>query len=112
MDGMSGSFNAWYDADVEKHAFAYSEITGYGITSLLFLNNMQRDPILLERAITAGNWLVDSALDRKTGGIMCRLESGHDRFLQRVCTFDNGMCLNGLVNLFRATGDERYLNAG
>jgi hypothetical protein len=110
ISGLSGSFNAWFDADAQRHAFAYSEITGYGITSLLYLNHVQRDPIRIERAIIAGDWLADRAMDHETGGILCRLESGRDHFVQRVCTFDNGMCLNGLVNLFRATGDKRYLN--
>jgi uncharacterized protein YyaL (SSP411 family) len=107
-----GSFNAWYDAGIEEHAFAYSEITGYGITLLLFLNKIQPDPILVQRAVVAGNWLIDRATEKQTGGVLCRLESRQDTFVQRLCAFDNGMCLNGLVNLFKTTGDTRYLNAG
>ena len=109
---LFGSFNAWYDTDIEKHAFAYSEATGYGITSLLFLDKVEEDQVLLQQATAAGDWLANQAVENETGGVLCRMAHGQDDFVQRVCTFDNGMCLNALVNLFKATNNERYLNVG
>ena len=41
-----GGFNAWYDLGANEYSYVYSEITGYGITTLLFLNKFYKNGFL------------------------------------------------------------------
>ena len=50
-----GSFNSWYESDQEKYSYIYPEITGYGITTLIFLNHMKK-------AKLAADWIINTAM--------------------------------------------------
>lgn len=104
-----GSFRAWYDMEGKDYSFAYSEITGYAITTLLFLNKINPDKLLVERAKLASDWLIGCAYDNINGGFRCRYYPNNNAFFPWLCSFDNGICLNGLVNLYRYTSNEKYL---
>jgi len=54
---IDGGFNSWFDMKNKNYPFIYSEITGYGISTLLFLNKMQPNKIFVERAKLAAEWL-------------------------------------------------------
>jgi len=103
-----GSFNAWYDTLNKKFSFAYSEITGYGISALLFLNKIENKDIFVERAKLGVDWLMNKAFDDQ-GGVLCRYNLDENKFSDRICTFDNAMCLNALVNVYDLTKEEKYL---
>lgn len=103
-----GGFNAWYDPAKKQYPFIYSEITGYGISTLLYLNEIQPDPKLLAKAQTAANWLMNKAYI-KNKSILCRFYYETQKFAPRLCTFDAGMCLKALVNLYRQTHKRTYL---
>lgn len=107
-----GSFNSWFDIKNNKFSFAYSEITGYGITTLLYLYSLSegKSNILLDRAKIAADWLMKKAFNQEVGGIRCRYDFDLKKFSERICSFDNAMCLNAFVNLFKQTGDKKYLN--
>jgi uncharacterized protein YyaL (SSP411 family) len=104
-----GSFNAWYDERSKKYSFAFSEITGYGISTLLYLNNLRSDRLLIDRARLAADWLLLTTWDSKYGGFQCRYDRSTHVFNKRVCSFDAGTCLAGLVNLYRETKEAKYL---
>jgi uncharacterized protein YyaL (SSP411 family) len=106
-----GAFNAWYDGDSKRYSYAFSEITGYGISTLLYLNNLKPEPLLIERARLAADWLMRTAWDSKYGGFQCRYDHLTGSFNNRVCSFDAGMCLPALVNLYRGTKENRYLES-
>ena len=42
---VDGAFNSWFDTNKNDYYYAYSEITGYGITTLLFLDRYFDNPI-------------------------------------------------------------------
>ena len=105
-----GGFNAWYDTTNKKFSFVYSEITGYGINILLFLNKIKPNNIFINRARKAADWLINTAFEPSVGGILCRFDYDSNKFTKKVCTFDNGICLNSLVNLYRITNDRKYLD--
>jgi len=108
-----GSINAWFDPELNKYSFAYSEITGYGITTLIFLNKVFHDPKLVERAVLAADWLQSSSTHNKIGGYRCRFDLEKKEFSPaNVCSFDNAMCLNGFVNLYKETKKSKYLDEG
>ena len=106
---MYGGVHAWYDLPKAAFSFLYTEITGYAVTTLLYLHHLHPDPVYLERARDAAEWLLTHARDPQAGILRCRFDT--TGWAQHACAFDNGMCLNGLVNMFRCTGETRYLAA-
>ncbi len=102
----NGSFNSWYDIDKGAHAFMYSEITGYGITTLLYLYDITHNEVFLERAKLAGDWLLNQAL-HDCGGVIVKIH--HDgQPDNNIFSFDNGMVLFGLTNLARVSKINKY----
>ncbi len=103
-----GGFNAWYDPVTKQYPFIYSEITGYGISALLYLNTIKPYKVLVERAHTAAKWLKQRAF-YKTKSVLCRYYYSTQLFTPRLCTFDAGMCLKALTSLYRQTHKKAYL---
>jgi uncharacterized protein YyaL (SSP411 family) len=109
-----GGFNAWYDIKDDNYSFVYSEITGYGITTLLYINKFFEGNYL-DRAREAAQWLERKAL-HPCGGVKTRYylkalkESENYSFeSENIYAFDNGMVLYGLINLYKIFRDEKYL---
>jgi hypothetical protein len=106
---MHGGVHAWYDRTKASFSFFYTEITGYTMTTLLYLYHLHSDPVYLERAKDAAEWLLTRAREPQTGVLRCRFH--RTGWEQHACAFDNGMCVNALVNVVRCTGERRYLTA-
>lgn len=108
----NGGFNSWYDIDKRTYPFIYSEITGYGITTLLYMNKNSKEEILIDRTKLAADWLITNAYG-KCGGIKTRYFLDDKSFRnQEMYVFDAGMILYGIVNLFKVTKIPKYLDAG
>ncbi|MBU2633737.1 MAG: glycoside hydrolase family 88 protein [Nanoarchaeota archaeon] len=108
-----GAFNSWFDINKKNYPYAYSEITGYGITLLIFLYNLIKEEILLERANLATDWLINKA-KHNSGGILTRHFYDKANFMgsfenEEIFAFDCGMVLNGVTNLYNITKDEKHL---
>lgn len=113
---IHGAFHAWFDPDTARFRYMYPEITGYGITTLLYLDSLRRDAQLLPRACLAGNWMLQHALDAASGGVpppdYYERRNRDDRFLPNrhfLMTFDSGMVLCGLALLYERTKHSLYL---
>jgi len=107
-----GAFNSWYDDELGGFAFAYPEITGYGITLLTYLYNLEKEEIYLQKAKIAANWILDKVIDSDGGCFSCfPYFEKYNKNKGVKYLFDSGIILNGIVNLYRETNDERYLNA-
>ncbi|MBU1084221.1 MAG: glycoside hydrolase family 88 protein, partial [Candidatus Omnitrophica bacterium] len=114
-DGKNqGGFNSWFDVGSGGYPYVYSEITGYGITTLLYLK-LFFDGQFLDRARYAADWLIKNAVS-ENGGVRTRdyqqdmyeseaysFESGN------IYTFDSGMVLYGMISLYRDCKDNKYL---
>ncbi len=113
---FDGGFNSWFDIKNKKYEYVYSEITGYGITTLLYINQKDSMQIALEKAKLSANWLIGNAID-KDGGVKTRLyydlemeKESPNSFTNRTqYTFDTGMALYGLINLYKITKKESYV---
>lgn len=112
---VKGGFNSWYDVNNENYFYTYSEITGYAITNFIFLHERESKNIYLLRAILAAEWLLDKA-SHKSGGVKTRyfLDNKNTNELYDfangvVHSFDNGIVLNGLMDIYEATKEGRYL---
>ncbi len=106
----AGGFYAWFSSMDRTYSYLYSEITGYAITTLLFLDRvlpyMSRDVF----ADYAASWLVDQAWVPDQGGFIAKFFPAQNRVLRQIFTFDTGMILNGLVNLYQETGNSYFLS--
>ncbi len=108
-----GSFNAWYEQDKDRYPFVYSEITGYLITMMCYLWERTRNEIFIERAKSAAEWLLKS-MQEPNGAIRCIYPLDKSQFdfkKDQIYAFDNGIVLNGFVNLYRVCEKEKYLTA-
>lgn len=106
-------FVSWYDSETETMPYVYSEITGYLTTLMCALYDSTQDERFLTSARGAGDWLVRTA-HPTTGGFRCLYPIQSTRFDYKqgqIYTFDSGVILSGLVDLFRATGAASYLAA-
>jgi uncharacterized protein YyaL (SSP411 family) len=115
IQSPQGGVYVWYDLEKEKHSFLYSEITGYAVTALLFLERLYQGSLLLERAELAAAWLQSHAL-HSCGGVRARLyENDRDADImysfsaENIFSFDSGIVLYALVNLYRRTRKPGYL---
>lgn len=108
IQNADGGFNAWYDLKSNSYPYIYSEITGYGITALLYLDS-------ITNAVKAADWIIKHAL-LDSGAVLARKYSdswqgSRDYSFESgdVFSFDTGMVLFGMVNLFKHTGKGKYL---
>lgn len=117
IQSPAGGFFSWYDLDKRAHSYLYSEITGYGITTLLFLYSISGDKVYIKRAEKAADWIIKAAM-HQCGGVRTRLykdDKKADREYSfsgaRIFSFDTGMVLYGMVNIYKVTGKKKYLDA-
>lgn len=108
---VAGAFNSWFDLGTNRHSYVYSEISGYALTMLLYLHNATQEEIYLERAYKVADWLV--ATQRAEGGFETALYHPGTPATKPSAyhTFDVGMVLDGLVNMYALTKVEKYLTA-
>lgn len=111
---INGSYNAWYDSDTGEYSYLYSEITGYFITLMCYFYNISKDNRYLINGENAANWLLNTTYEIN-GAFRCLFTKGrpskYDHKHNEMYSFDNGVIVNGLVNLFRLTKKEKYLAA-
>ena len=91
-----GGVYAWFDKDINSYAFLYSEITGYALTWFTYQYIATNKDVYRVKAEEAFKWLTEQALDKKSGGFLCRHNGNNWRY--QICAFCNGMVLNGLCN--------------
>ena len=78
-------------------------LLGIAISSLI-----QKD-VYLSRAKDASAWLIELALDKKAGGVLCRHDG--ENWREQICAFCNGMVLNGLCNYYKISKDKKVIES-
>jgi len=112
---INGGFGCWYDMERKEYPFVYGEITGYAIKTLLYLYNLKRQSKYLEKAVNAADWLITYMQykgedpNARGGFLWKRFPDGSLSTL--VYSFDTGMCIAALVDLFHTTRKHRYLDS-
>lgn len=112
---LYGSFNNYLDIRKQSCEYAYTEITGYGVELLLDLYKRTKEPKYLEQAKLAGNWILNmqyagTAKDA-TGGYLYCVNLDDLVISNEAYSFDAGICLGGLSDLYDASHDVVYLNS-
>jgi UDP-N-acetylglucosamine 2-epimerase (non-hydrolysing) len=116
-----GSFHAFYNPKRKRYIYVYPESTGYGITTLLYLNRLGPGQLFVDNAKKAGDWLIHQVLQNiKAKGKIKGKGAWTRKFLDKedaevyshnsdIFSFDNGIILNALVNLYHETQQPKYL---
>lgn len=117
IQSAEGGFYSWYDLKNKIHSFIYSEITGYAITTLLFLEKIYKERVYLEQAKAAARWIIKEAMC-PCGAVRTRLYKEDEKadktysFCgENIFSFDLGMVLYGMINLYKLTKDNNFLDA-
>ncbi|MBI4982308.1 MAG: glycoside hydrolase family 88 protein [Candidatus Omnitrophica bacterium] len=117
IQSEQGGVHSWFDLNSKEYAYIYSEITGYAITTFLFLHKIYKQDIYLNRSISAAEWLIANALS-PCGGVKTRLfdddnlaDKNYSFSGENIFSFDTGMALYGMVCLYKTTAELKYLDA-
>lgn len=124
-DPDAGGVHAWIDGATREPAYLYSEITGYFVTLCVQFERylpalgVETGGRWRARAEAAASWLVDRA-QHSSGGILSRkyldpaAQPKSDPWSfsgGRAAFFDCAMVGFGLTQLWRLTGERRWLEA-
>jgi uncharacterized protein YyaL (SSP411 family) len=111
-----GGVHRGYDRDKASYQYLYCEITGYYISTLVRRMRQDDSQGLVGRAKQAANFLL-SVQAGKSGGpaegaIPQRWIRGSDHPTKAYYSFDNAMCLQGLLDLYRVSGESALRERG
>lgn len=117
IQSSGGGVYAWYDLKEKAYSYVYSEITGYAITTLLYLTDIFNDRNFIKKAEAAASWILNKSV-HQSGGVKTRLYNDDERadnaysFVgKNLFSFDTGMVLYGMINLYKKNGKEEFLEA-
>lgn len=98
----NGGVARYYLADLEKNRPVSTEITGYAISTYVYLHSLTADESYLDGATAAANFLVRSAWDPR----LLAMPFEPDQRLTYF--FDCGIVVRGLLAIWRETGHQPY----
>ena len=105
-----GFFYDWYELNTASPGRPYPEITGYGVSTLVWLYRLDKDEDVLARASAAAGWLVSHALHPSYDLVFAR-GAARDRGLGSkpyLYAFDTGMAGAALARLGAITGEATW----
>jgi len=108
-----GGVNAYYDVRRKRYPFVYTEITAYTIQLFLYLFRRFEDKSYLEKAKRSADWLLNVAKSRGRnsrayGSFLMGYDLSKERMIPKAYSFDNGICLNALLDIYSETENQRY----
>lgn len=101
----NGGVARYYRADLERNHPVSTEITGYAISTLLYLHSTLKDERYLRRALDAARFLCREAWD----GHVLPFETHVPAQNRFAYFFDCGIVVRGLLGVWRLTGDSEIL---
>ncbi|MBL8174214.1 MAG: hypothetical protein JNK48_06065 [Bryobacterales bacterium] len=104
-----GGVARYYRIDLARNNRISTEITGYAVSALAYLHQLTGEQQYLDAAVRAGRFLTDAAWDAERQVFPFEWPPTSAAEENRVFFFDGGIIIRGLLALFRATKDERYL---
>jgi hypothetical protein len=111
-----GAVYGWKNLNPPSYPFIYNEITGYALTSLIYIYSELSQPEALHAAKDSANWLIQN-LNESTSFLLPAGIIEADKFDQKgdlskqIYAFDNGMVIIGLLNIYKITKDRNLLIA-
>ncbi len=110
-----GSINNYYNTHGKTCPYAYTEITAYSVELFLDLYSRTQDPRYLQYAKLAGDWIIRMQYqgddERALGSFFYHYTIPDGPKSTKSYTFDAGICIGALSELYRKTSDQKYLKA-
>src|SRR5579871_390642 len=100
----NGGVARYYLAESGRNLPVSSEITGYALSTLVYLHSQSGQAAYLDAALRAANFLTHEAWDPQSSTFP--FEPGSDR----AYFFDIGIIVRGLLAAWRASGEEAFRN--
>ena len=100
----SGGVARYYRSDLGDNARVSTEITGYAVSTLLFLYERTGDSAFVNAAIRAARFLTREAWDSQLATFPFELTDGP----RLAYFFDCGIIVRGLLAAWRATGEREF----
>lgn len=101
-----GAVHSYFDESQNKFGFLYPEITGYFLSTLRFLNSIEKNDIYIDYGKKSANWLL--SLYDKYGGIIQGVYNLEPKLLSY--SFDTAICAKGLLDYYLFSDDKKFLN--
>ncbi len=102
IQDSSGGVARYYLSDSQRYAPVSAEITGYAVSTLLYLARMTGGREYLKAAERSAQYLVHQAWNEKTATFAYEPDQPYAYF------FDCGIVARGLLAMWRATGNAEY----
>ena len=104
----SGGVARYYRSDLGQNARVSTEITGYTVSALLYLQQRTGQAEYLEAALRAARFLTRIAWDARLGTFPFEPSLNGDRTPGRAYFFDCGIIVRGLLAVWRASKDTQF----
>ena len=102
-----GAVHSFYDQKNEKFGFLYPEITGYNVSTLCFLHQVEKSDLYINMAKASANWII--GIFEKYDAIIQGIDSENESRKQLAYSFDSAICAKGLLDCYNLTKDEQFL---
>ena len=104
----NGGVARYHLTDRNQNARISTEITGYAVSTFVYLHSVLGDREYLDRAVSAARYLCRQAWDSGSSTFPFEpTESGQQSY---AYFFDCGIIIRGLLSVWRATGDAEFLD--
>src|ERR1700730_18551089 len=106
----NGGVARYYHSDLGKNARVSTEITGYAVSTLLYLAERTGNGTYTEAAVRAATFLTGVAWDSSLATFPFEHSANCDHPKPLAYFFDCGIIVRGLVAAWRATGMQPFLD--
>ncbi len=104
-----GGVARFYRADLEQNRLISTEITGYAVSTLVYLHLLSREERFLKAAVSAASFLRHSAWQPALEAFPCDLAVQGDQPEPYAYFFDSGIIVRGLLALWRVDREPQWL---
>ena len=103
----SGGVARYYRSDLEANASVSTEITGYAVSALLYLDQHTAQPQYLEAALRGARFLANTAWDARLATFPFEHSKNGDQPRALAYFFDCGIIVRGLLAAWRVSKEDR-----
>ncbi len=103
----SGGVARYYRSDLEANAGVSTEITGYAVSTLLYLHHHTGQPQYLDAGMRAARFLANTAFDAHLGTFPFEHSKNGDQPRALAYFFDCGIIVRGLLAAWRVSKDDQ-----
>jgi hypothetical protein len=106
----NGGVARYYRSDLGKNARVSTEITGYAVSTLLFLGERTGDGNYTDAAMRAARFLTDIAWSDSLGTFPFEHSDNCEQPRPLAYFFDCGIIIRGLLQAWRVSGEKKFLD--